>query len=487
MKRALIATALALLILTAVLLIRASNFGIPPGSAPAGVPHALAEDETLQRLAQALAFRTIAYEDRDRVDWAQFEAFHEFLAERFPAAHQAMGLEKIDGHGLLYTWQGREPGLPPILLLAHQDVVPAAPDSLEAWTHPPFAGTIEDGYVWGRGALDDKASLLAILEAVETLIGEGFVPRRAVLLAFGQDEEVGGQRGAVEIAKTLRARGVRPLFILDEGGIVAEDMIPGVKGAVALIGVAEKGVAYLRLSAKGEGGHASMPPRRTAVGVVSAAVAKLETNPGPADTRYIADLMRYVSHDLPLSQRVVFANLWLFNPLLKRQLSKSRQMNAMIRTTTAPTMFSGSIKANVLPDTAQAVVNLRILPGDTAEQIKQRAIRAIDDPRVSVEIVRASDPSPVSSADTASFHALRDAVFQALDREDLVVAPYLTVGATDARHYAGLSQQVYRFLPIALDPEELKGMHGLNERISAKNYLNMIRFYRQLLRNAEDL
>jgi len=487
MKKFLIVAILVIGALTAVMLGRTAVFKAETFSSPAAEHYSLAADAPIRRLAGALRIPTVVYAEEARIDWSAFDAFHDYLAMQFPSAHAALTLEKINRHGLLYTWPGRDSHLPPILLLAHQDVVPALPETLSEWRHPPFSGAVVDGYVWGRGALDDKSSLMAILESVELLLDQGFQPRRTVYLAFGQDEEVGGVRGATQLAETLYRRGVRPLFVLDEGGIVAEGMIPGVENPVALVGVAEKGIVDLTLVAEGEGGHSSMPPRHTATGLVSRAIAKLEDRPFPADTRYIADLMRHLSHELPLPQRVVFANRWLFNPVIKKKLSGSRQLNAMIRTTTAATVIQGSVKSNVLPDEARAVVNFRILPGETAETVRARVERTIGDPRVQVRMDKASDPSPVSQTDTPSFAAVREAAHQALGQPDMVVSPYLTVGATDARHYTDLSDQVYRFLPIVVGGEELKGMHGVNERISIENYLNMIRFYRQLLLNAESL
>jgi carboxypeptidase PM20D1 len=387
---------------------------------------------------------------------------------------------------VLYTWTGSDPGARPILLMAHLDVVPVEPGTEAEWSHPPFEGRVADGFVWGRGALDNKFGVMAILEAAELLLGEGHRPRRTVHLAFGHDEEVGGDLGARAIAALLAERGVELEFVLDEGGSITEGIVPGLEAPVALVGIAEKGYVSLELSTRAPGGHSSMPPRETAVGVVSRAVHRLESNPFPARLQGATrEMFAFLGPEMPFAQRMAFANLWLFRPLVERQLAATPSTDAALRTTTAATMFQGSVKDNVLPIHARAVVNFRILPGETVESVRERVRRVIDDPRIEIGVLDdfGSDPSPVSSTDAPGFQQLARTIREVFPAA--VVAPYLVVGATDSRHYGGLTGSVYRFMPATITARELAGMHGTDERVAVRSYLDGVRFYRQLILNAD--
>jgi carboxypeptidase PM20D1 len=487
MKKILSALVLGLALLLGVVAFRTATLRSLQPTAEAVPPAALDERGALERFAASLRFRTVSHADSAGASATEFEALHGFLAESFPRVHAALARETVNEHSALYTWAGSEPALRPVLLLGHLDVVPVEPGTEAEWTHPPFAGHVADGYVWGRGALDDKFGVLGILEAVETLLREGHRPRRTVLLAFGHDEEVGGALGARSIAALLASRGVRAEWVMDEGGSITRGIVPGVAAPVALVGVAEKGYVSLVLSARAEGGHSSMPPRETAVGIVSRAVHRLERDPFPGRLQGAARAMfAYLGPELPLAQRMAFANLWLFRPLVERQLAASPTTDAALRTTTAATMFEGSVKDNVLPIHARAVVNFRILPGETVASVTERVRRTVDDARVEIRPLEGTgeDPSPLSPTDAPAFERLARTVRQVFP--EAVVAPYLVLGATDARHYTALSGNVYRFLPAQITARELSGMHGTDERVSVESYLAGVRFYRQLLLGADE-
>jgi carboxypeptidase PM20D1 len=482
MKRVAVAVGLALAVVAAVVLARTVRARAPQVQAVAP-PHLTVDPNTAQRLAGALRLQTVSYHDRARTDVAQLLELHRYLAARFPLAHQALQREVVAQYSLLYTWTGSDPALPPVLLLSHMDVVPVEAGTEEAWTHPPFAGEIADGYVWGRGAMDDKVGVLGILEAVDTLVRQGFRPRRTVYLAFGHDEEIGGWEGAAAIAELLRTRGVRPDWVLDEGGAVTTGVVPGVAVPVAMIGIAEKGFLSLELVVAAEGGHSSMPPPETAVGILSAAVVALERHPMPSriagPTRRFLEAIGPAS---PFTTRLALANLWLLGPLVERQLAGSPRGSATIRTTTAPTMLEGSIKDNVLPARARAVVNFRILPGDSVDAVVRHARDVVADPRVTIAPFgqKASEPSPESPAAGPAYDRLAGLIRGSFP--GALVAPTLVIGATDARHYAGLSPNVYRFLPWSVDPDDLKRIHGTNERLAVPAYENAVRFYAALIR-----
>src|SRR5262245_17919596 len=229
-----------------------------------------------ERLAQAFRFRTVSYQNPKRFDRDQFTGLHRYLAETYPGVHRTCARELVEQYSLLFTWRGSEADLAPLLLLSHQDVVPVEPGTEDDWTYPPFAGRIAEGFVWGRGSMDDKAGVLGLLEAVEDLVRTGFRPRRTIYLAFGHDEEVGGRRGAVQIAKLLASRGVRPALVLDEGLPIAVDLVPDVQNPVAMVGTAEKGYLSVELVVRGEGGHSSTPPPHTTIGILADAISRLE-------------------------------------------------------------------------------------------------------------------------------------------------------------------------------------------------------------------
>jgi carboxypeptidase PM20D1 len=332
--------------------------------------------------------------------------------------------------------------------------------------------------------LDNKDAVLGTLEAVEWLLGEGFQPQRTVYLAFGHDEEIGGRMGAAQITEFLSDQGVQLDYVLDEGLAVTEGILASIQHPVALVGIAEKGYTSLELTVESEGGHSSMPPAHTAVGVLSTAIHKLERAPMPArlpgPTR---QMFRFLAPEMPFVMRAAFANLWLAEPLVKRMLAAKPATNAMVRTTTAATMFEAGIKDNVLPDRARAVVNFRILMGDDFDGIIDHVRRAIGDERVAVRPLFefGSEPSRVSDTDSISFRALHQTICQVFP--GVLVAPGLVLGATDSRHYAGLTDNIYRFSPIRVGPGDLDRIHGTDERISVDDYGRAVRFYVQLIRN----
>jgi carboxypeptidase PM20D1 len=269
-------------------------------------------DLAARHLSEAIRIRTISWStDPERLEAAAFARFRNWLAAAYPRLHAGLSRELVSGHAILYTWKGRDPALDPLLLMAHQDVVPA--DRPERWSHPPFAGQIDGGFVWGRGAVDDKGPLVAICEAVEALLGEGYAPRRTVMLAFGHDEEVGGPEGAVRTAELLRARGIRPGLVLDEGmALIEPGMVPGLERLLAPIGIAEKGSATLELVARAAGGHSSTPPRSTAAGILARAIARLEDEPMPLSVGGATGaFFEHVAPELPLWARIPVANLSL--------------------------------------------------------------------------------------------------------------------------------------------------------------------------------
>jgi len=437
-----------------------------------------------QRLAGAIPIRTVSgFEGVQRSDEA-FRQFHAYLAQQFPKLHATLTKEVVGDNALLYTWAGRDPAARPIALMAHQDVVPIAPGTEAAWEVEPFSGAIRDGFVWGRGTWDDKGNLLAQMEAVEMLVAGGFQPRQTVYLVMGADEEVGGLRGAVPIAELLKSRNVRLDWVLDEGLLIADGVLPGLDKPAALIGLAEKGYATFFLSLDTPPGHSSMPPGRTAIGAMSAALARLEANPMPASIGGVAgEMFGTLAPEMRGFNRVALSNLWLFEPVVQRQLEKGPSSNAVLRTTTALTIVRAGNKDNVLPGRAEAAVNFRVLPGDTLESVQAHVRRTVADEAIAIKAYPGnSEPSPVSPIDHAGYRTIQQSVRQIFP--DAIVAPGLMIAATDSRHFSQVADAVYKFSPVRARAEDLPRFHGTNERISIDNYVEMIQFYHQLLRNA---
>ncbi len=485
MKKILLAALLVVVLLGTIVVVRTLQYHSRQIAATPATGLTVDTTAAAERLADALKFRTISYHDSTQFDAHEFRGFQAFLEQAFPRIQSSVSRETVATFGLLYKWAGSDPALAPIVLMAHQDVVPVEPGTESRWTYPPFEGRIADGYVWGRGALDDKDNLMAQLEAIEILLSQNAVPRRTVYLVSGYDEEVGGTRGAAAIARVLAERGVRPAFVLDEGGALAMGTIPGIRGPVALVGIAEKGYLTLDLTVQAEGGHSSMPPRQTAIGILSAAIDRLEDHPVPGGIRGpTADLFAYLGPELPFGMRLLFANRWLFGDLLARAFGASGPGNAMLRTTTAPTIFQAGVKDNVLPSSAHAVVNFRLLQGDSIAGIVDYVRRTIDDPRVRVAIAPTfrTEPSPVSPVGDDAFRLLARTIREVVP--DAIVVPWLVVGGTDSRYLAPLTPNVYRFSGVPIRQDDLERPHGTNERISVAGYGQNVKFYLQLIRNA---
>jgi len=482
MKKALAIAGLVLLVLVAVLLVRTALARSYQITAPPVTDISIDARAAAERLAGALRFPTISHEEGG-VERAAFLGLHEHLARSFPLVHARLTREVVAGYSLLYTWKGRNPNAAPILLLSHQDVVPVEPGTERAWTRPPFSGAIADAFIWGRGALDDKAGVLGILEAVEHLLGGGFQPERTVLLAFGHDEEVSGVNGAKNLAALLRQRGAKPDFILDEGGAIAEGMIDGIAAPVALVGTAEKGYVSVDLVAREEGGHSSMPPRHTAIGRLATAIHALEENQMPARIEGAAKKsFEYLAPEMPFGPRLFLSNLWLFAPLARHRFSDDPAANARIRTTTAATIMNAGVKENVLPHEARAVVNFRILPGDSVADVLEH-VRSEAGPGIRVSgRETAAEPSAESDVEAPAFRLIQTTIVQVFP--GTLVSPNLLSGATDTKHYKDLSPNVYRFLPARIRREDLVRVHGTNERIGVETYAGLVRFYVQLVRNA---
>ncbi|NVK48646.1 MAG: M20/M25/M40 family metallo-hydrolase [Cyclobacteriaceae bacterium] len=473
MKKILLGLLAALVLLVAILLFNTLRMTSKQVDADP-IQQVAISDQVYENLSKAIQFKTISFNEDAIPDSAEFFGFHRFLEETFPLIHQKLSLEKINTYSLLYKWQGTDTSLKPIILMSHQDVVPVDEPTLKQWEAGPFEGKITDTHIIGRGTLDDKNTLIAVMEAIEMLLKEDFQPTRTIYIASGHDEEVGGPKGARKIAEYLKEQGVRAAMTIDEGGYIAEGMVPGVSAPVAMINLGEKGFASFRLIVRTNGGHSSAPPKENTIGILAKAIVDLENNQLPYKLiPPIDSQLEYLGPELPFLTRIAFANPWLF----KKQLLEG--LNA--HTTTAPTIIDGGVKNNVIPTVAEATINFRILPGETIESV-QAHIEKIVSEKVQVEPVGfLTNPPAVSSADSESYKILERTIRSMFP--ETVVVPGLLGGATDSRYFIDISDDVYRFYPVRLDPKSMERFHGIDEKISKENYKEIIQFSYQLIKN----
>jgi len=443
-------------------------------------------DRAIERLQALVRIPTVSLLDESRIDWAQFDRFIATLSDLYPRVHEALQVELIAGHSLLLRWCGRDSTTASVLM-AHYDVVAATGDG---WQHPPFAAEItgdsqsagvDDRVIWGRGTLDDKGALAAILEAVESRLAEGFVPASDIYLSFGHNEETTGS-GARAIVDTLESRSIRPSIVIDEGGAVVEDVFPGVSKPIAVVGVSEKGITSLRLTVEQHGGHSATPPRLAATVRLAKAIVRLNSRPFPARfSETNLTMISTIGAHARGALRFAFTNLWLTKPVVLLLFSRlSDETRAMVRTTQAVTVLEGSSGANVLAERAVATVNIRIAVGSSVADTVDHVRRAIRDDAVAIESINSFEPSAVSPSTGAAWTLVRNSIEQTFS--GAIVTPYVMLAASDSRHFTRISDHVYRFSPFEMSTEQRAALHAKNERMTVATFLRGIQFYRNVIK-----
>ncbi len=480
MKKILLTLFVLLLIFIAYLFFNVYNFtsnqlaveGIEKVPTPVGA---------VDRFVEALSFRTISFEEEADFDSSQFKQFNLFLENSYPLIYGQLEHTLFSEFSHLYHWKGSDPTLKPIILMAHLDVVPIA--SPRAWSVHPFTAGLVDEVIYGRGTMDCKFGVVAIMESVEQLLKEGFNPKRDIYISLGHDEEVLGRKGAHKIAQYLKNKGVEAHYVLDEGMAITEGLVMGVESPIAMIGIAEKGFISLELNIAMAGGHSSTPAKETAIDVLSTAVSKVKANPFPRSFNpVIKAFMNKIGPEMDFKAKFVFANRRVFNTILLNEYEKTGSGSATIRTTTSPTIFEAGIKENVIPTTARAVINFRIIPGETQKEVIAYVRNLVNDDRINIEALsQGSDPSPISPVDTDQYEAIERSIKQILP--EVKSAPYLVLGATDSRYFNILTPNVYRFSPFFINSKNLTCFHGIDERVPKSEFENGIRFYRQVILN----
>lgn len=437
-----------------------------------------------QRLARMIQIPTVSWTHRSKRDLCLFSQFQEELITLYPRVHETLRREIHGNFGLVYHWEGKNPDRQPVLFLAHYDVVPAEEKGGETWTEPPFSGKIKEGILWGRGTLDIKSQLAFQMETAEILLTQGWQPDRDIYFAFGGDEEIAGTEGARNMAAIFKERGLSFEFIVDEGGVIAQDQLAFLKGQpAALVGLAEKGMVTFKITTPGKSGHSSMPDREgTAISRLTRGIVRLEKKKFPSRLDPVMQNMleRFVPHVSP-GLGVVFANLWLFSPLIRFVFSKNKTTDSLIRTTQAVTVFNSGEQENILPGEASCLVNHRILPGDTIDQLQRRHRPILKDKALTLEDAGnwpANDPIKAGDPKGTGFQLIQKIL--ASTHPGTIAVPFLVNGSTDSKYYRDLTDQILRFTPLVLKPEDLATIHGVNEKVSLENLENGLKFYLQL-------
>ena len=460
--------------LLSIALIRTLMHSAPKPTVNVGLTADIDGEAATNNLAASIRFKTISHQDKEKFSPQEFEGFIKWAADTYPEFHSAMQLEMLE-YTLLFKWEGSDNSLAPILLTAHYDVVPVIPGTESIWEEEPFAGVISNNRIWGRGALDDKSGVVGMMEAATYLIQNNFQPTRTVYFSFGHDEEIGGG-GAAQVTEKLKQAGVQLQWSLDEGSFVNRGFFPGVDKLVAPINVAEKGIMNLLIVAKAKGGHSSTPPKKTAVTILADALIKLENEPLPGSLEGLSAVMfDEVSKHMPFGYRFLFANRWLFGGLLDSQMSSTPVINAMIRTTTAPTMLSGSIKSNVLPIEATALINFRLHPRDSIESVTEHVRRVVGSDQVEVRTLGGMEASGVSSWESPGYEIISSSLSKVYG--EVVSVPGIMIAASDTRHYSKVADNSFRFNPFSIVPEDMTGFHGTNESIAVDSFIAGIKTY----------
>ena len=438
--------------------------------------------DVIKNLSEAIKIKTVSNSDYEKINFSEFDKFIEYLKNTYKLVHSHLEFTRVNTYGLVYRWRGESKDKLPIMFIAHYDVVPVENNTEKDWKYDAFSGIVAEERIWGRGTLDIKSQVIAILETAEQLLNNGYMPERDIFFAFGHDEEVGGRNGAKQIAEYFSEKNIKFEAIYDEGGIVITDAMKNVKSPMALIGIAEKGYCDVKIKVNSDGGHSSMPPKNTALGNLSKIICEIEKKPMKAKLCMpVHNMLKNICSEMGILVEIAVKNSWLFKPVLIKILSSSPMTNAMVRTTTAATMSKASDAPNVLPQNAIAVINSRLLPGDSSEDLVNHIKQITDKYNAEVEKIQVEEPSQISPIDTIGYMKLQETIKKIFG--NVIVTPYLVMGGTDSRKYEIVCNNIYRFTPCKINSEEQSTMHNTNESITIENYYKMLNFYEYIITN----
>lgn len=439
-------------------------------------------EHAIQHISEAIQMATETPNDFYQYDSATFFAYRKFIERTYPLVHQKLTRTIIDSFHYIYEWKGTDTSKLPIVLMAHYDVVPVEASAVKLWHAKPYGGEVKEKYIWGRGVLDDKSSMISILEATEAKLKAGFEPKQSIFLCFGGDEESNG-RGAIAMVKYFQSKKQRFDLVVDEGGEISTEDNKHIQQPIASVGVGEKGYVTMVLSVQKAGGHSSIPEKSSTIGILSKALHTIEENQIP--TRLTPPIKAYLerisSYNNNFFEKMKLSNLWLFERWVLNDMTQNRSSNALVRTTLVPTVVNSGVRDNVIPTFATAMVNSRILPGETPNSVKAYVEKLINDTNVKVSIYPnyESMPSSTTEVNSAAFKRVEAAIRSVV--KDVVVAPMLMVGATDSRNYRAISNGVINFTPLT----DAKGYHGIDERMLISDFEKCFNYYTFLIQSTK--
>lgn len=435
----------------------------------------------VEKLSEAIKIKTISSIDYEKVDWDEFQKYHKKMEELFPLVHENLEKTVINGYSLVFHWKGKDSSKKPYLIMAHMDVVPVEAGTEKDWKYDAFSGAIEEGCVWGRGALDIKIHMISALEACEVSLKEGFMPDRDIYFAFGHDEEVGGSQGASQIVEYFKEKGVEFDLLLDEGGCITKGVLAGVDKPIALIGIGEKGYANIKITVEGAGGHSSTPPPSSSLGLLAKVITNLEKKQCKLTLiKPIEEFLMKIGPEMGFVNKLILSNLWLFKPVFLKIFAKTKNGNALLRTTTAVTMANASMQPNVLPQKASTIANFRILQGETGQDLIEHIKDVNKGINIDIEPLRLENPSAISPTDSAAYSVIEKNIKRIYS--DAIVAPYLMLAGSDSRKYEPVCKNIYRFTPYLINNSELSKIHNTNENISCENVDRCTAFFYEIYR-----
>ncbi len=478
-KIALFFGALLLILATVIISKTISN---SPGAHQKSTALEILPTEAIAHMSQAIQIKTETPNDAYEFDTTTFFTYRKFIEKAYPLVHKNLPRTVIDSFNYVYEWKGTDTSILPMVLMAHYDVVPVEASAVKLWHAVPYGGEVKDGYIWGRGVLDDKSSMISILEAAELQLAKGFQPKQTILLCFGADEESSG-KGATAVVKYFKSKNKRFDLVVDEGGEISTEDMKDIKRPIASIGVGEKGYVTLILTVQKEGGHSSIPSQSTAIDILSKGLYQLREKQMPAKLipPIKAYLERVSGYTENFGKKMALSNLWLFEKQVLNTLSESPSANALVRTTIVPTIINSGVRDNVIPTFATAYVNSRILPGESQKDVYNFVEKAVNDTNIKITYYNnySTMPSPTTDINSQAFQRVEKVINAIV--EDVIVAPMLMVGATDSRNYREISDGVVNFTPIT----NAKGYHGIDERLLVTDFQKCITFYSLLIQGSK--
>lgn len=440
-----------------------------------GKPLDIEKDDVVYKLGEMIKIPTISHEDETLNDYSVYQKYINRVKELYPLVFSKCEFTETEDYVIKLKLKG-ESSLRPTVLMAHYDVVPVT----EGWEHDPFLGEVVDGYLYGRGTLDTKNTMACALSALEKALEKGYVPKNDLYLTFGSNEETCGN-AQYNMVQELKKQGIKPALVFDEGGGILQKAFPGVAKDIAFLGVVEKGMVNFKLTLESNGGHSSSPRKNGPIIRMSKALVRLEKHPmKPRITKTVSEMLRIMGKNAIFPLKLVFANMWLFKPLVKNLLPKlGSDTRALVTSTFAFTIINGGNQGNVIPNKVEANVNVRLAPFNSIDEVEAHIRKVIKDD--SIKISRGYQFQNTKECDyhEEGYEIIKQTTLETY--QDTIVSPFIMIGGTDAKHYSEISDCVVRFSPMRVTNEDRKGIHGLNEKISVQSLEKCLEFYQRLL------